>query len=147
MPDSPLAENVDLLKTDRFSHVHVPLGGLKSLGRHIECRIVIDGPFGNQYSPGMNAAVVGKIVHQRANALHAARKFIFVEVAFGLVDQHIDLIPGQSVHLTQLTQYGTPLECGDGSQQGRMLVTMPLKNVVLHLVAVFPREVDVKIGR
>ena len=62
MPDTALAENIEFFKSDGFGYIHVELGGGKTFGRQVECRVAGDGFFRNQDTPGMNAAGLGKSI-------------------------------------------------------------------------------------
>ncbi len=48
--NATLTQDVQLLKTQIFGHVHVPLGGGETLGGHVQGRIAGEGLLGDQYS-------------------------------------------------------------------------------------------------
>jgi len=121
MPYPPLAENINFFKSDRFGHVHVPLGSLKPLGGHIQCRIIIDRFLRDQDPSGMNTPVVGKIFHQGADMEYPTGEVTLVEVVFRLIYQHVNFIFGQPIDLAQFPQGRPSLKRGDCSQQCRVL--------------------------
>jgi len=145
--DPALAEDIQFLESHLFGDVHVPLGGEKPLGRHVQSTIIGDGLLCHEHAAGVYRPHVGKIEYllaQRSD--HIGRLVVVVAIA-GIVHQQVDLLLRQAKHLTQLPDDRLVAEGGGGAEQGRMVLSVPFEDVVLHLVAVLPREIDVEIGR
>ena len=143
----PLTEDIQLLETHLFCDVHVPLGGEKALGGHIQSGIVGDGLFGHEHSSRVDRPHVGKIEHLLPQGPdHVGRVVVVVAVPW-IVHQQVYLLLGQAEHLAKFPDDRLVAEGGGGTKQGRMVLSVPFEDVVLHLVAVFPREIDVEIGR
>lgn len=64
MAQAPLAKDIELEKPYFFCQEHIDLCRRKPLGRQFHGCIGMDGPFADQHPAGVDALVVGKILHQ-----------------------------------------------------------------------------------
>ncbi len=146
VPDSALTENIQFFKTDRLGYIHVELGCLESFGRHVECRVAGNGFFGYQDAAGMNASEVGKI-KQLISDLKKLFRNIIPRDGCRIIHQAVNFFFRKAVGLSKFAEDGTVPEGAHRAQEGRMLASVAFKNIVLHLIPVFPGIIDVEVGR
>ncbi len=100
-----LTEDVKLLITKLLGCVHVPLGGGKSLRRHVKGSITAQWLFRYEHTAGMDTAQVGKISYLIACLKDEILYFTSIAFGGGIGNQGINLINGQTVHLAQFADY------------------------------------------
>ncbi len=146
VPDATLTKDIKFLKTQCFSHVHIPLGGREAFGGHVQCRIRRQGFFGDKHTSGMNASQVGEIHQQASSFIDAPGNMVVIQFVIRLFHQQVNLLLGQTVYLTQFPEDGAVPEGGNGPDKCRMFSAIPFKYVVQYLIPFLPGEVDVKVG-
>ncbi len=65
----------------------------------------------------------------------------------GFMHETVDLGLGQSIHLTQLAQDAAGAKGAHGPHQCRMSCLITVKDIIVHLVALIPAKVHIKIRR
>ena len=81
VPDAALTEDVQFLESQCFGHIHIPLGGGKSFGRHIQCCIASQGLFRDQYPAGMNTSQVGEVHQATSGLINILGNMIVIQIA------------------------------------------------------------------
>ena len=102
MANAALRQDVELLKSDGFGCVHIPLCGGKSFLRHIECCIAGDWLFGDKDTARMDAAHIGEIAHHLTEIANATA-YLIVDTGCAALCQIVNLALWQSIYFAQLT--------------------------------------------
>ena len=132
MPDTTLTENVEFLNSQTLSYIHIPLRGQKTFWRHVESGITCYRIFSDQYTP----SVYGTDIREVENLLREVEDRARQRIIFG-----------DTMHLAEFMQDRIFAKRHSGPKQRHMTILITAENIAMHLVAVFPRVIDVEIRR
>ncbi len=167
MPQAALAEDIELVQAEVLAFQQAELHHGKALGRAEQRAVVRYRPVRDHDAAHMDAELVRHADEFFRVAHHGLRHLVQVAAA-GLLTwfsasisttafaQSIDLFRRKPHGLAQFAHGTPPLEGGvgghlrgvePGASRGTRSVVVLIENVLEHLVAVLPAEVDVEVGR
>ena len=147
MGDAALAEDVHLDEAYLLGRIHVVLRRREALGGQVECSKVGDRLFGDEHTAGMDGALAREVVETFGKRQDLLTDEILLGKRLGIAFHLVDLAFGQAEHLAQLTAQRVVLEGDRRTQQRHMLLPIFLEDVGDDGVPIFPREVEVEVGR
>ena len=140
-----LAQDVKLVQPHILGDHHVKHDRRKSLGRHEQRPVPMDVVMGDEHPTRMQGQAAGEVANHcrvlQHHSFHLAQP-AGVELAGA---EGVDFVFGQPHDLAQLPHGCAVLKGIVGGEQRH--VGEALEHVRHHVVAVRPREVDVKVGR
>ena len=115
--NAPLTQNIEFFIAYGFGFIHVPLHYGHPFWRQIQCRIIGDGLFRDEYATRMNGSLIGHILHHVLNGQNfAERSIIAVFAETGGVGEAINLLTRESHYFTNFTDDRTILKGAHGTQ-------------------------------
>ena len=143
---TPLAEQIKLVKPQILGRMHVQQSRRKPFGRKKTSGVTFHRKIRNQYTAGMNTMMRRHPLHTVGIMQNQTPRTIqHPAIRTPHTCQSFDLITGKAKDLAQFTDRRTMLITNMGSQKSH--VGKSTKNILQHRIPILPRKIQIKIGR
>src|SRR5690606_7370416 len=144
---TPLAQDIELLKTDILRHVHIKLYNRKTLGRHFQCGVIRYRRLRYQYPTGMHTPLVRKLLEHLTILMYSHHHRVVIVRLHRLGGQSIQLLLWQAKYLAHFPEYRAVLKLHVRTAERHMLLSIAVKYILQYHIPFLPAPVDIKIRR
>src|SRR5690606_33628650 len=142
-----LAQDIELFKTDILRHMHIKLHDRKTLGRHLQTRIIGYRRFRYQYPTGMHTPLVRKLFEHLAILVYSRHHRVVIVQLHRLGCQPVQFLLWQTKYLAHLPEYRAVLKFHIRAAESHMFLSVAVKYILQYYIPFLPAPINIKIRR